>query len=267
MAIWASRRPQELKIVAKKKTKKVELNTKTRRKTASGKSKSTSKKTTKKPTAKKPAVKKAAPKKTAAKKTTAKKKTTGLTPKITRPRTSAKASSAKSNQHRSGTLRISQYAPAKPASNKTPAPLNPVNLMIDPQDIVTPMTPKELEFFRELLLEKRAEIAGDVSTLRSQALSGNRQESSGDLSNMPIHMADLGTDNYEKEFTLGLLESERNLLWEIDEALKRIEQGTYGVCLATGRPIGKNRLKAQPWVKYCYEYVLAQERGQAQNRW
>jgi len=121
---------------------------------------------------------------------------------------------------------------------------------------------RECEPFRLLLLEKRLELAGDVTTLQREALNRNRQDAAGDLSNMPIHMADLGTDNYEQEFTLGLIEGERAVLREIDEALQRIEEGTYGVCVATGRRIAKARLKAKPWAKYCYEYTLAQERGQ-----
>ncbi len=124
------------------------------------------------------------------------------------------------------------------------------------------LTPEEVEQFRRMLIDKRAEILGDVSTLHSEALNKNRREASGDLSSMPIHMADLGTDNYEMEFTLGLIEGERAILKEIDEALERVRNGTYGICLATGRPIGKARLKAKPWAKFCYEYTLAQEKGQ-----
>jgi RNA polymerase-binding protein DksA len=120
----------------------------------------------------------------------------------------------------------------------------------------------ECEPFRRLLLEKRAQLVGDVNTLQDEALSRNRQDAAGDLSNMPIHMADLGTDNYEQEFTLGLIEGERRVLQEIDEALERIERGTYGICLATGKAISKARLRAHPWAKYCYEYMLAQEKGQ-----
>ena len=88
-----------------------------------------------------------------------------------------------------------------------------------------------------------------------------RQDAAGDLSSMPIHMADIGTDNYEQEFTLGLIESERALLQEIEDALQRIVDKTYGLCVATGMPIGKKRLKASPWSKYSYEYKLAQEKG------
>ena len=127
------------------------------------------------------------------------------------------------------------------------------------------LTRQDIDQFRQLLLQKRAEILGDVSTLHNEALNKDRREAAGDLSSMPIHMADLGTDNYELEFTLGLIEGERTILKEIDEALDRIQQGTYGICVATGRPIGKARLRAKPWAKHCYEYALAQERGQGRR--
>lgn len=128
---------------------------------------------------------------------------------------------------------------------------------VEPAKIEAPLAANDLEFFRKLLLEKRAQLVGDVSNLNT-ALS----KPDGDLSSMPIHMADLGTDNYEQEFTLGLIEGEQALLREIDDALQRIENGTYGICLATGKPIGKARLRAKPWAKHCYEYTLAQEKGQ-----
>lgn len=123
------------------------------------------------------------------------------------------------------------------------------------------LTASELGEFRAMLLTKRAQILGDVTNMQSQALDANRQDAAGDLSSMPLHMADIGSDNYELEFTLGLIEGERAILREIDEALERIGKGTYGTCLATGNPIGRARLKAKPWAKYCYEYTLAQERG------
>lgn len=125
------------------------------------------------------------------------------------------------------------------------------------------LTPEEVEEFRVILAEKRRQIMGDMGSLTNEALNKNRRDASGDLSSMPIHMADLGSDNYEIEFTLGLIESERSVLREIDEALERIRKGTYGVCLGTGKPIGKARLRAKPWAKYCYEYTLAQETGRA----
>jgi RNA polymerase-binding protein DksA len=82
---------------------------------------------------------------------------------------------------------------------------------------------------------------------------------------MPIHMADLGTDNYEQEFALGLMDGERKLLREIDDALERIEQGTYGICEGTGKPILKARLKAQPWARYCVDYARLLEQRAARE--
>ena len=119
----------------------------------------------------------------------------------------------------------------------------------------------ETEHFKKLLLQKRAEILNNVTVIEDETLRKSRLDASGDLSSMPIHMADLGTDNYEQEFALGLMDSERRLLKEIDDALERIEQGTYGVCEATGKPIRKARLEAQPWARYCVEYARMMEKG------
>jgi DnaK suppressor protein len=127
----------------------------------------------------------------------------------------------------------------------------------------TPMTKSELEEFRKALLEKRRSIVGDMHGIQNEALGHNRQETSGDLSNMPTHPADIGTDNYEQEFTLGLLESERVLLREIDQALERIRTGTFGICLGTGKLIDKARLRARPWAKYCIDYARLMEKGLA----
>lgn len=124
------------------------------------------------------------------------------------------------------------------------------------------LTEKDLAELHAALLAKRAELLGDVKALHSEATRANRQDASGDLSSMPIHMADIGTDNYEQEFTLGLIESERQVLREIEEALDRMRNGTYGLCVATGQPIGRARLKAHPWARHCYAYKLQLEKGQ-----
>jgi len=123
------------------------------------------------------------------------------------------------------------------------------------------LSAEELEQFRQLLLAKRQEIVGNVTDLQDEALGKTRSEAAGDLSQMPIHMADIGSDNYERDFALDLLDNERNLLREIDEALQRIESGTYGICVATGKPITKARLKFKPWAKYCLEYARTQEKN------
>ncbi len=125
----------------------------------------------------------------------------------------------------------------------------------------TPLRTEELAYFRKKLLEKRNELFNNVQTMESEALRKNRSEAAGDLSQMPIHMADIGTDNYEQEFSIGLIQNERVLLKEIDDALRRIQEETYGVCLATHQPISKARLRAKPWASFCIEYKRSQEKG------
>ena len=119
------------------------------------------------------------------------------------------------------------------------------------------LTSEEILEFKALLLAKRKEILGDVSTIEKETL----QKPRSDLSNMPIHMADVGSDNYEQEFTLELLDSERKVITEIDDALKRIEEGTYGICEGTGKPIERERLEAIPWARYSVEYANQREKG------
>jgi RNA polymerase-binding protein DksA len=123
------------------------------------------------------------------------------------------------------------------------------------------LTAAETERFKQMLLEKRREIIGDVNEMEDEALKKPRLDAAGDLSSMPIHMADIGTDNYEQEFALGLMDSERKLLKEIDDALERIGHRVYGICEGTGKPIAKARLQAQPWARYCVEYARMLEQG------
>lgn len=126
----------------------------------------------------------------------------------------------------------------------------------------TQLTPAELAEFREILLAKRHELVTDMANLEDEARRG-RSESGPASSAMPIHMADLGSDTWEQEFTLNLIEKERTIVREIDEALDRIENKTFGICLATGKPITKARLRAKPWAKYCIEYARKRELGLA----
>jgi len=125
----------------------------------------------------------------------------------------------------------------------------------------SPLTKKELAHFRDLLVEKLKEITGSVNHIEMEALKTSRLDSTGDLSSMPIHMADIGSDNYEQEFALGLMDSERKIVLEIYDALKRIQNGTYGVCEGTGEPIPKMRLEGIPWTRYCVKYAEMLEKG------
>ena len=125
------------------------------------------------------------------------------------------------------------------------------------------LTAADIECFKQILLKKRHDIVGDVNEMKDEALKQSRLDASGDLSSMPIHMADIGTDTYEQEFALELMDSERKLLKEIDDALARINQRTYGICEATEKPIAKARLEAKPWARYCVEYARMLEQGLA----
>lgn len=128
------------------------------------------------------------------------------------------------------------------------------------------LTAAEVEHFKQVLLKKRREIVGDVNEIEDEALKQQRLDASGDLSSMPIHMADLGTDTYEQEFALGLIDSERKLLRKIDDALARIEKGVYGVCEGTSKPILKDRLEAKPWAQYGVEYARMMENGPVEGQ-
>jgi len=128
---------------------------------------------------------------------------------------------------------------------------------------VRPLNSEDVAHFKQLLLHKRQEILKNVNEIEDEALKKPRLESTGDLSSMPIHMADLGTDNFEQEFALDLMDGERKLIHEIDDALARIDQGIYGICEGTGKPIPKARLEAQPWARYCVEYAKMMEEGRA----
>lgn len=128
---------------------------------------------------------------------------------------------------------------------------------------VNPLTKKDFEYFRNLLLEKRKEIVGSVNEIQDETLKKSRMAAAGDLSSMPIHMADLASDNYEQEFALGLMDTEVKLLREIDLALLRIEEKTYGICLGSEQPITRARLEAKPWAKYTVEYTRKIEQGTA----
>ena len=113
------------------------------------------------------------------------------------------------------------------------------------------MTKTDLETFRQSLLNLRARLSGNLSHLAEEALRTTGGENSGGLSNTPIHMADLGTDNFEQEFTLSLIQNEEQVLEEIREALNRIDRGTYGKCEECGSPIPKARLQALPYTRHC----------------
>ena len=118
------------------------------------------------------------------------------------------------------------------------------------------MTNTNLTFHRERLLALRARLRGDVAQMEDNVLNKNHSNTTS----MPTDMAELGTDNFDQEFTLSLLESENDALDQIDGALKRIEDGSFGRCEQCGMKIAQPRLEAIPYVALCVR--CASKRGE-----
>jgi DnaK suppressor protein len=120
------------------------------------------------------------------------------------------------------------------------------------------MKKTEMLSFREKLHTLRARLRGDVTTMAEVALRKSGMEGS-ESNGMPIHMAELGSDNFEQEFTLGLMEAEGDTLGLIETALERIEEGNYGQCVQCEGAIPKARLNAIPYTPVCIKCAEKQE--------
>ena len=256
------------KAAAKKATKKV-----TKKAAAKKVAKKTTKKVAKKAAAKKVAkkatkkvAKKAAAKKTA-KKTTKKATAAALKKAAAAGNTRSVAAVAAAHEpdaagyvvingrrvrmiSTKGVVPTKKKAVAKKVTSSVPDPKPAVK-------IKTKLGKKELEEYRVLLLQKRAQLLGLLHGMENEALRSN----GGNLSNMPLHMADVGTDTFDQDLALGMAETERKLLTEIYAALGRIKDKTYGVCLMTGKTIPKARLQAKPWARYTIEAARKVESG------
>lgn len=113
------------------------------------------------------------------------------------------------------------------------------------------MEKKDLKVFRELLLKKRVELTKGIEHIANDALKTSQKDAAGDLSAYSIHMADMATDNYDREFSLGLADNEQKLLHRIEAALEKMDNKTYGVCEVCSKKISKLRLKAVPFAEMC----------------
>ena len=91
-------------------------------------------------------------------------------------------------------------------------------------------------------------------------MNGLAKESAQEMPGYSLHMADSGTDNFDRDFALSLLSSDQDAIYEIEEALKRIEKNTYGICELTGKPIPKSRLDAIPWTRFTVQAQAQLER-------
>lgn len=110
---------------------------------------------------------------------------------------------------------------------------------------------KELAGFKKLLLEVKDNIIDDIKHISEDTLKKSQKEASGDISGYTYHMADVATDTYDREFSLSLASNDRQFLYELDDALKKIEDGLYGICEICKCPISKTRLTAIPYARLC----------------
>jgi len=119
------------------------------------------------------------------------------------------------------------------------------------------MNKTDMLAYKEKLQSIRARLRGDVTTMAQVALrkSGTEAGNAG----MPIHMAELGSDNFEQEFTLSLMETEEDTLGRIEAALDRIGEGNFGRCVQCDSTIAKARLNAIPYTPVCIKCAEAQE--------
>jgi len=106
--------------------------------------------------------------------------------------------------------------------------------------------------FYERLMELRDQLM--------RQMNGLAKESAQEMAGYSLHMADSGTDNFDRDFALSLLSSDQDAIYEIEEALKRIEKNTYGICELTGKPIPKSRLEAIPWTRFTVQAQAQLER-------
>lgn len=113
------------------------------------------------------------------------------------------------------------------------------------------MQSKERKMFQDKLLELKERVMKDLGRIESETLGKSQKDFTGDLSGYSLHMADAGTDTFDREFSLELASNQQEFLYEIDEALKRIEEKTYGKCEMCGCKIPTKRLNALPFAKNC----------------
>lgn len=115
----------------------------------------------------------------------------------------------------------------------------------------TKFNKKELAIFKKLILKRKEEILEGIKHISEDTLKKSQKDAAGDISGYTYHMADIATDTYDREFSLGLVSNEREALYELDDALKKIEEGTFGICENCKGLITKTRLRAVPYARLC----------------
>jgi RNA polymerase-binding transcription factor DksA len=179
-----------------------------------------------------------------------------------KPVKTAKAAAAK--------VALTLEKPAKPnhikaASLSDILGFNPKRTSVpDPYEGVE--VPEKFKRFYRLLLDLRKHLTAGIELHSEETLKRSSKDDSGDLSSYGQHMADAGTDTFDRDFALSLVSSEQEALTEIDAAIKRIHDGSYGVCEITQKPIAKERLLAVPFTRYSAEAQKDLEKNRYRTR-
>ena len=121
------------------------------------------------------------------------------------------------------------------------------------------MTKQEILKYKKLLLKLREDVTGEISNIAKDNLK-SQKESSGDLSGYSFHMADMASDSYDRELSLNIASEEQQVVYEIDEALKRIEDGKFGKCIECEKKVPLKRLNVIPYAKYCIQCQSKEEK-------
>lgn len=124
----------------------------------------------------------------------------------------------------------------------------------EPSTVIKP----EWQGYYQILLDLRERLISQMN--------GLAKESSQEMDSYSLHMADAGTDNFDRDFALSLLSSDQDAVYEIEEALKRIEKATYGICELTAKPIPRARLEAIPWTRFTVEAQAQLEKDGAMRQ-
>ncbi len=162
-----------------------------------------------------------------------------------------------------------RHAPARPAAplaRPAARPSAPAPRPATPKKGDDRLSPEDLQHFEKRLLAERAKIMREMGHLESTILKVNPRDSAGELSGYSFHMADAGTDSMEREKAFDIASKEGRLLMEIDDALRRLYGGTYGVCEVSGKPISRARLEALPWARLSLEEQEKLEKEQRAGR-
>ena len=121
-----------------------------------------------------------------------------------------------------------------------------------------PFAKEQTKQFRQLLITERAKFAGEIRAIAEGALKSPR-EASGDLSAYTVHLADMAADTYERELSMNIASTEQQVLYQIDDALKRLDDGSFGICQQCNKPITLSRLRAVPYASMCIECQRVKE--------